>query len=53
LIEARRLRDARNPHEDTGIATPPALLHLIARGVARAGLLARVVTVKHEDLLPL
>lgn len=53
VIETRRVKYACKKHEEAGVATPPAPVHPIEKGMATAGLLAHVVVAKYKDHLPL
>jgi len=53
VIETRRVKYACKEHEEAGVATPPAPVHPIEKGMATAGLLAHVVVAKYKDHLPL
>ena len=53
VIETRRVKYACKQHEEAGVATPPAPVHPIEKGMATAGLLAHVLVAKYKDHLPL
>lgn len=53
VIETRRVKYACKKHEESGVATAPAPVHPIEKGMATAGLLAHVLVAKYKDHLPL
>jgi transposase len=53
VIETHRVKYACKKHEESGVATPPAPVHPIEKGMTTAGLLAHVLVAKYKDHLPL